>query len=81
MSLAVSAAEANRGFSGLLGQVKAGRTYTITSHGRPVARMVPVRAGSDVTDAARSALFRRLRSARITKTAAWTRDELYENRR
>ena len=78
MGLSVSAAEANRGFSALLGEVKAGRSCTITSHGRPVARMVPVRTGTGVTDAARTALFRRLRNAPVTKTAAWTRDELYE---
>jgi len=42
MSETISAAEANRQFSKLLRAVEAGETITITSHGRPVARLCPV---------------------------------------
>jgi prevent-host-death family protein len=79
MSTTTAAAEANRNFSGLLALVKAGQTVTITSHGQPVARMAPVAAGSAVTAAARSALFTRLKQARVRRAGRWTRDELYEN--
>ena len=79
MGAAVTAADANRNFSALLGQVKGGRTVTITSHGRAVARMVPVGAGSGVTSAARTALFDRLRTAPVQDLGGWTRDELYED--
>ena len=81
MQTAISAADANRNFSGLLGQVKSGRSVTITSHGQPVARIVPMSAGNSVTSAARAALFERLKAARVRKAATWTRDELYEESR
>ena len=42
MAETVSAAEANRGFSRLLRGVRAGRSYVVTAHGRPIARLVPV---------------------------------------
>jgi prevent-host-death family protein len=38
---AVSAADANRKFSVLLRKVREGRSYVVTSHGKPVARLVP----------------------------------------
>ena len=78
MSAAVAAAEANRTFSTLLRRARAGHAVVITSHGQPVARLVPVRDGDAVTNAARAALFARLRSARATKVRRWTRDDLYE---
>jgi prevent-host-death family protein len=77
MEKSISAAEANRKFSQLLREVREGRSYLVTSHGRPVARIMPVvaeRAG----DAARAALLRRLQSEPITDIGRWNRDELYE---
>jgi prevent-host-death family protein len=38
---AISAADANRRFSELRHKVKQGRSVLITSHGKPVARIVP----------------------------------------
>ena len=38
----VTAAEANRGFSRLIRGVCEGASYVVTSHGRLVARIVPV---------------------------------------
>lgn len=81
MSMTVSAANANRDFSALLRQVRGGATITVTSHGRPVARLVPVAAGAPVGRSARKTLFERLAAARPTKVGNWTRDELYENER
>jgi prevent-host-death family protein len=78
MPAAVAAADANRTFSTLLRRARAGHTVVITSHGKPVARLVPVREGDAVTSAARAALFDRLRTAPVTKVRRWTRDELYE---
>ena len=40
MDQAITAAEANRQFSRLLGEVREGASYVVTSHGKPVARMV-----------------------------------------
>lgn len=76
----VSAALANRNFSRLLRDVREGRSYVITSHGKPVARLVPVDARDDVREAARRILFTRLRSQAATPSIGpWTRDELYED--
>lgn len=74
----VSAADANRQFSTILRQVRDGRAYTVTSHGRPVARIVPISSQYAVTIAARTALFARLRSSPVHPVGTWTRDELYE---
>jgi len=42
MEKTVSAADANRRFSQLLREVRQGSSYVVTSHGRPVARIVPL---------------------------------------
>jgi prevent-host-death family protein len=81
MHTSATAANANRNFSSLLAEVKRGRTVTITSHGQPVARMVPVGAGTSITSAARKALFSRLRGRRVQQVGPWTRDDLYEESR
>ena len=77
MEKAISAAEANRKFSELLRGVKAGRSYVVTSHGRPVARIAPIENERDA-DRARDALLKRLRSQRAIDIGPWTRDELYD---
>jgi prevent-host-death family protein len=79
MTQSVSAAIANREFSALLRKVRGGATFTVTSHGQPVARIVPVAAGAPVARSARKTLFDRLASARPVSTGRWTRDELYED--
>jgi prevent-host-death family protein len=76
---AVSAADANREFSKLLRRVKEGDSVVITSHGSPVARIVPIEAGDRVRNAARAALLARLRDQPVdAPIGGWTRDELYE---
>ena len=77
MEKAISAAEANRKFSQLLRNVKEGRSYVVTSHGRPVARIAPV-SGDGSAAGARSALLSRLRSQPVTNIGRWKRDELYD---
>jgi prevent-host-death family protein len=81
MSKSVSAAIANRDFSALLRQVRDGASFTVTSHGRPVARLVPVAAATPVVGSARQSLFDRLASAKPVTAGRWTRDELYESSR
>jgi prevent-host-death family protein len=73
----VSAAEANRRFSQLLRAVREGRSYVVTAHGRPVARIVPA-GGQDRTRAgARAALLDRLRAEPAVNVGRWTREDLY----
>ena len=78
MGNAVSAADANRNFSALLRGVRNGRTYVITSHGRPVAKIVPADEKTDRREAAKAALLKRLRTQRGVHIGRWTRDELYD---
>lgn len=73
----VSAADANRNFSRILREVRRGRTVTVTSHGRPVARLVPYETESDTRGAARGVLFERLARQRVTNAGRWTRESLY----
>jgi prevent-host-death family protein len=77
MEKAISASEANRKFSEVLRGVREGQTYVVTSHGRPVARIEPVRKATD-RDHARDALLKRLRSQKAIDIGPWTRDELYD---
>ena len=78
MEKAISAADANRKFSRLLRDVREGRSYVVTSHGRAVARIAPVQEDSATAAKARSSLLGRLRSQRVVKIGRWKRDELYE---
>lgn len=77
MEKSISAADANRKFSQLLREVREGRSYVVTSHGRPVARIEPVEKEHDA-DRARDALLKRLRSQKAIDIGPWTRDELYD---
>jgi prevent-host-death family protein len=79
MEEAISAAEANRNFSRMLRSVRDGHSYVVTSHGRPVARLIPVDQFADTSSAARDALVARLRRQPIVHIGHWTRDELYED--
>lgn len=77
MEEVVSAADANRRFSQLLRTVREGRSYVVTAHGKPVAKIVPA-GGHDRTRAgARAALLDRLRAEPVVDVGRWTREELY----
>ena len=76
----VSAADANRSFSSLLRRVREGRSVVVTSHGKPVAKIVPIGEYDDRTaQGARTALFTRLRGEPVVDVGHWTRDELYQD--
>jgi prevent-host-death family protein len=79
MASSISSAAANRDFSAVLRKVRGGATYVVTSHGRPVARIVPFAAGAAIGRTARKALFARLASTPVTDIGPWKRDELYED--
>lgn len=78
MDQTISAAEANRNFSHLLREVREGRSYIVTAHGKPVARIVPCNAADLARDTARAALLARLAGQTAIDIGPWTRDELYE---
>jgi prevent-host-death family protein len=73
----VSAADANRNFSAILREVKNGRSYVVTSHGRVVARIVPA-AEERTATFGQSELFKRLAEQPAVNGGKWTREELYE---
>jgi prevent-host-death family protein len=79
MDKPVSAADANRNLSELLRGVRQGRSYVVTSHGKPIARLVPAAQSSVIAAGARDSLLSRLRSQRVQDVGRWTRDELYED--
>ena len=82
MDETVTAAEANRSFSRLLRGVQEGHSYLVTSHGRPVAKLVPADQSDEITRrmrrAARRALFERLEKQPALNLGPWRRDEAYE---
>lgn len=81
MEKAVSAADANRKFSLILRGVREGNSYVVTSHGRPVARIVPADKRESVVSGARAALLSRLERQPVVSAGRWTREDLYEDER
>ncbi|MEP9387360.1 type II toxin-antitoxin system prevent-host-death family antitoxin [Mesorhizobium sp. KR9-304] len=81
MEETVSAAEANREFSKLLRGVREGNSYVVTSHGRPVAKLVPLTEEMSRREDAKQKLLKRLRNQPALNAGKWTRDELYERDR
>ena len=78
MNKIISAAEANRKFSQVLREVQEGASYTVTSHGRPVARIAPLAGKRSERTRARTSLFRRLRREKVVNVGPWKREELYD---
>lgn len=81
MEEAISAADANRKFSLILRGVREGQSYVVTSHGRPVARIVPADKRENVATGVRKTLLSRLERQPVVNAGRWTRDELYEDER
>ena len=79
MDQSISAAEANRNFSMLLRSVRDGQSYVVTSHGKPIARIIPADEPDTAAEGARLALLTRLRNQPAIDVGRWTRDELYED--
>jgi prevent-host-death family protein len=75
----ISAADANRRFSELLRKVREGGSFVVTSHGRPVARLVPFDARHQTAPDARQLLLDRLRAEPVIDVGPWTRGDLYED--
>ena len=75
----VSASEANRSFSALLRQVAQGQSFTVHSHGRPVANLMPVSESGPRNAVARRGLLARLAAQPASGEArSWQRDDLYD---
>jgi prevent-host-death family protein len=76
MEKVIQAAEANRQFSRILREVRQGDSFTVTTHGRPIARIIPAQAKD--SEVAKQRLVERLRSQPAMNLGHWTRAELYD---
>jgi len=79
----VTAAEANRKFSALLRGVRDGNSYVVTSHGKPVAKIVAIDHVDEAAERrrrerAKRALLAHLRAQPILNLPRISRDEMHE---
>jgi prevent-host-death family protein len=76
MDRPITASEANQRFSEMLREVANGESFTVTSRGRPVARLIPV----ELDDQKRRTkeLLGYLRTLPIRTAGPWKREDLYE---
>ncbi len=75
----ITAANANRGFSKLLREVRKGEEVTILSRGTPVAKIISVHQETLQKNAMKNLLLTRLKAQAVTGSRNWTRDELYDD--
>ncbi len=75
----VSAAEANRQFSKILREVREGETVVVTSHGKPVVKIVP--AGRDIAEReeAMARLLAHLDAQPVLNLPRISRDEMHDD--
>ncbi|WP_341632117.1 type II toxin-antitoxin system Phd/YefM family antitoxin [Sphingomonas agri] len=76
MERAITASEANQHFSELLRDVVNGQSFTVTSRGRPVARVLPVDRDEERRSVRR--LLKFLADLPVRHSGNWSRDDLYE---
>ena len=76
MEKVIQATEAYRQFSRILREVADGDTFTITSHGRPIARIVPAEAQD--REAAKQRFLEHLRQQPALEMGPFNREELYD---
>ncbi len=78
----ITSADANRYFSKLLRGVREEHaSYVVTSHGKAVARIVPVENDSAARQHARATLLQRLARQPALGLARISRDDLYQRGR
>lgn len=75
----ITAANANRGFSNLLREVRKGEEITILSRGTPVAKITSVNSAMLQKNEMKKLLVSRLKTQGVTGSRNWTRDELYKD--
>ncbi len=76
MDRAITASEANQHFSEMLRDVAEGESFTVTSRGRAVARVLPVDRDRERQSVER--LLAYLDGLPVRHSGKWTRDELYD---
>lgn len=76
MDKAITASEANQRFSEMLREVAQGESFTVTSRGRPVARVVPVALDDQQRRFERLLAF--LKTLPVRHSGPWKREDLYD---
>ncbi len=76
MDRAISASEANQRFSELLRDVADGESFTVTSHGKPVARVSPIDREAEQRAVARLLTF--VATLPLRHSGNWSRADLYD---
>lgn len=74
-----SASEANRQFSKILRDVRQGETVIVTSHGEPVAKIVPAGHDTAEREEAMARLFARLDAQPVLNLPRVGRDEMHDD--
>lgn len=77
MDRIISATEANQRFSELLREVANGESFTVTSRGRPVARVVPADEAEDQQRKVER-LLEFVETLPRRRAGPWKREDLYE---
>jgi prevent-host-death family protein len=75
----ITATEANQRFSEVLRDVRDGESFTVTSHGKPVARVTPFEVDGADRVAKVHALLAQVQGRSIQITGPWTRNDLYDD--
>lgn len=78
MDRLISATEANQRFSEMLREVADGESFTVTSRGKPVARVTPVRDDEEKIIRRQAGLANYLQSRKPFQIEPWTREDLYD---
>jgi prevent-host-death family protein len=81
MSKQIPATDANRYFAQLVREVREeGAHFVVTSHGKPVARLIPAAESSAraLAEEARASLLKHLTSQPVLNLPRWSRDSLYD---
>lgn len=76
MEQAISASEANQHFSELLRDVAQGKSFTVMSRGRPVARVLPIDRERQRRSIAK--LLKFVAKLPVRHSGSWSRTDLYE---
>ena len=76
MDKAISAADAKHNFSKLLRDVSEGRSYVVTRHGKPMAKIIPASNRPKSERRSQAALLARLRAEHVVDIGPWTRSDI-----
>ena len=74
----ITATEANQRFSELLRDVARGESFTVTSRGKPVARVTPVTESDEEIRRRQAGLLEYLKSREPFQIKPWKREDLYD---